>query len=207
MATLAVEDGTLWYDNHGEGRPLVFLHGAWMSADAWEPQVERFGDEYRVIRLDLRGHGRSGTTDRRRYSVDLFVDDLEALLDHLDVEDPIICGLSLGNLITQAYLDRHPTDPAAAVDRWCDLLPEGGRIALLNATPSDHPAARPLNLAFRGFVRAGAPGKRLAHDSPARDLERKVREARVALEARCGDVRRTSLVGGYLTLASGRIVG
>lgn len=98
-------------------------------------------------------------------------------------------------------------DPVEAVHRWCALLPPGGRIALLNATRSDHPAARPLNLAFRGFVRAGAPCKRFAHDSPARDLERKVREAQDALEARCDGVRRRSLAGGFLTLASGRGVG
>jgi ubiquinone/menaquinone biosynthesis C-methylase UbiE len=98
-------------------------------------------------------------------------------------------------------------DPAPVVHRWCDLLPEGGKIVLLNATRSDHPAARPINLAFRGFVRAGAPGKRFARDSPARDLERKVRDARAALEARCDGVRRRSLAFGYLTLASGRVVG
>lgn len=115
MATLAVEDGQLWYDVRGEGRPMVFLHGAWMSGDAWSAQYDRFAGDYRVVRLDLRGHGRSGATDRRRYSVDLFVDDLERLLAHLDIDDPIICGLSLGNLITQEYLNRHPTGPAAVV--------------------------------------------------------------------------------------------
>lgn len=115
MATLAVEDGQLWYDDRGSGPPLVFLHGAWMSGDAWAEQASHFADEYRVIRPDLRGHGRTGPTDRRRYSVELFVDDLEALLAHLEVEAPVICGLSLGNIITQAYLDRHPETPAAAV--------------------------------------------------------------------------------------------
>lgn len=115
MASLAVEDGTLYYDNHGRGQAMVMLHGAWMSGEAWDAQIEPFAEDYRVICPDLRGHGRTGATGRRRYSVDLFVDDLERLLDRLDVEDPIICGLSLGNIITQAYLDRHPDEPAAVV--------------------------------------------------------------------------------------------
>lgn len=115
MASLAVEDGTVYYDNHGNGQAMVLLHGAWMSGDAWDAQIDPFADDYRVIRPDLRGHGRSGASDRRRYSVDLFVDDLERLLDHLDVENPIICGLSLGNIIAQEYLDRHPEEPGAVV--------------------------------------------------------------------------------------------
>ncbi|MFB6296833.1 MAG: alkanonic acid methyltransferase, partial [Halobacteriales archaeon] len=81
------------------------------------------------------------------------------------------------------------------------------RVALLNATRSDRPLVRPLNLAFRGFVRAGAPGNRLARRSPARDLERKVQEAQDALAGRCEAFRRESLAGGYLSLAGGRVVG
>lgn len=115
MAALAVDDGTLYYETHGDGQPLVMLHGAWMNGGAWDEQIDRFAEDYRVIRPDLRGHGRSGATDRRRYSVELFVDDLERLIAELDVEAPIICGLSLGNIITQAYLDRHPAEPAAVV--------------------------------------------------------------------------------------------
>lgn len=116
MAALPLADGSLWYDeNGGSGQPLVFVHGGWMNGDAWTNQIEQFADEYRVITLDLRGHGRTGATDARRYSVELFADDLEDLLDHLDAEDPILCGLSLGNMVTQEYLARHPDRPAAAV--------------------------------------------------------------------------------------------
>lgn len=115
MPTVSVEDGQLWYDDRGEGRPIVFLHGAWMSGDAWKEQYDRFGDDYRVVRVDLRGHGRSGASDRRRYSVELFADDLERLVDHLGLAAPVVCGLSLGNIITQEYLDRHHPSVAAAI--------------------------------------------------------------------------------------------
>lgn len=115
METVAVEDGRLWYDETGTGPPLVFLHGGWMDADAWTPQVQHFAGNFRVIRADLRGHGRTGPTDSRRYSIDLFADDVERLLAHLDVERPILCGLSLGNLVAQTYLHRHPEAVAGAV--------------------------------------------------------------------------------------------
>ena len=96
-------------------------------------------------------------------------------------------------------------DPGGAVDRWCDIVGPGGRVALLNATRSDRSTATPINLAFRGFVRLGAPGKRLARGSPAMDLEAKIERAGTRLQARCEDVRRESLAGGYLRLASGRV--
>lgn len=115
MAALPLGDGSLWYDVTGSGPPLVFIHGGWMNGDAWDEQVDRFAEDYRVVTFDLRGHGRTGATDARRYSVELFADDLEVLLDHLDVEDPILCGLSLGNMVAQEYLHRHPDRPAGAV--------------------------------------------------------------------------------------------
>lgn len=115
MPTISLDDAELWYDEAGSGQPLVLVHGGWLNADAWAPQLDDFADDYRVITVDSRGHGDTGATDARRYSVDLFVDDLERVLAELDVERPILCGLSLGAMTVQAYLDRHPDDVAAAV--------------------------------------------------------------------------------------------
>lgn len=115
MTTVTLDDGQFWYEETGAGPPLVFLHGGWMNADTWRTQVERFAEEYRVITFDLRGHGRTGATDRRQYTVELFADDLERLLNHLDIERPILCGLSLGGMVVQEYLDRHPDRALGAV--------------------------------------------------------------------------------------------
>lgn len=110
MADLALEDGRLWYETTGDadGRPLVFVHGGWLNGTAWQPQIDHFADDYRVVTLDVRGHGKTGATAADRYSIELFADDLEALLSHLDLERPILCGLSLGSMVVQEYLHRHP---------------------------------------------------------------------------------------------------
>jgi len=79
-------------------------------------------------------------------------------------------------------------DPRPAVDGWFDLLAPGGRVALLNAGRSDRAAARPLNLGFRAFVRAAAPGRRGV--SPTRSLERRVATAR-------DQVRQRSVAFGF----------
>lgn len=115
MATLPLEDGRLWYESTGEGRPLVFVHGGWLNGRAWESQVERFAGDYRVITLDVRGHGQTGPTDVDRYSIPLFTDDLEALLDHLELDDPVLVGLSLGSMVVQEFLCRHPDRAAGAI--------------------------------------------------------------------------------------------
>lgn len=98
----------LAYDDDGSGPPLVFLHGGWLSAESWLPQRERFGDEYRIVAPDLRGHGRTGSSDAHRYSIDLLVDDLDGLLDDLGIDECVICGISLGSMVAQTYAARHP---------------------------------------------------------------------------------------------------
>lgn len=115
MPTLPLDDAELHYEETGDGQPLLCLHGGWMHGDAWQPQLDRFADEFRVITVDFRGHGQTGPTDARRYSVELFADDLEALLAHLDIDRPILCGLSLGGMVVQEYLDRHPDGPRGAL--------------------------------------------------------------------------------------------
>lgn len=115
MTTLNVDGGELWFEQRGAGPPVVFVHGGWLDSDLWRGQVEHFTPEYRAVTFDVRGHGRTGATDRRRYSIDLFTDDLEALLAHLDIDRPILCGLSLGSMVVQAYLHRHPERAAAAI--------------------------------------------------------------------------------------------
>ncbi|MFC6767487.1 alpha/beta fold hydrolase [Natrinema soli] len=115
MAELELDDGTIWYETTGDGPPLVLVHGGWMDGTAWEPQIEHFSDDYRVVTLDVRGHGNTGVTEPDQYSIGLFTDDLEALLSRLEIERPILCGLSLGSMVVQEYLDRHSDDAAGAI--------------------------------------------------------------------------------------------
>lgn len=91
----------------GDGTALVFLHGAWVSSRMWQPQIDRFADEYTVITVDFRGHGESGPTDRTKYSVDVFAEDIREVLEALGVTDPVLCGLSLGGIVAQAYSIRY----------------------------------------------------------------------------------------------------
>lgn len=102
MPLVQTNDIETYYEIHGEGRHLVFVHGAGASHDMWSPQVDYFSNRYQVITYDLRGHGKSGGSDRK-YSCELFANDLDKLLTVLDIENPVVCGLSLGGMVVQEY--------------------------------------------------------------------------------------------------------
>jgi pimeloyl-ACP methyl ester carboxylesterase len=96
-----------YYELRGSGPTLVLLHGGFVDCRMWEPQVEEFASDYRVLRYDLRGHGRTGTSARVRYSVELFADDLKALLEALEIQQASVCGLSFGGMVAQAFASKY----------------------------------------------------------------------------------------------------
>lgn len=103
------------YLRGGTGRPVVFVHGLFMSATEWGPQLGALRDDFEVIAYDVRGHGRTGGSAVAAYDVELLAADLEALLDALDVEDPVLVGHSMGGAIAQVYAATHPDRVAGVV--------------------------------------------------------------------------------------------
>jgi non-heme chloroperoxidase len=80
------------------GKPIVFLHGGGQTRASWKRAVEVLAARgYRVISLDLRGHGESDWSPDGDYQLDRFVDDLEAILPTLGAP-PVLVGASLGGL-------------------------------------------------------------------------------------------------------------
>lgn len=97
-----------YYVRRGEGPPIVFIHGAVMDQSQWTPQLEALDDEFTVYAYDIRGHGRTGGSDCSAYSIELYAADLDAFLTELGIEQPILCGLSMGGAIAQMYAASHP---------------------------------------------------------------------------------------------------
>ena len=108
MPTVQTNDIQTYYEEQGDGPPVLFVHGAVLDHGQWDPQVDALSDEYRTIAYDVRGHGRTGGSERDAYSIDLFADDLNAFITALDLEKPVICGLSTGGCIAQVYAARYP---------------------------------------------------------------------------------------------------
>jgi len=108
MPYIRVNNLDHYYEQTGEGPVLVFIHGAFADARIWGPQWEYFSSRYRLVRYDLRGHGRTGASSLERYTINTFADDLASLLDALEISPPVICGLSMGGVIAQAFATQHP---------------------------------------------------------------------------------------------------
>lgn len=89
-----------------DGIPIVFVHGFPFSLETWEPQMRALPNHYRAIAYDVRGHGQSDVGDGQ-YSIEFFVDDLIALLDHLVIKKTILCGLSMGGYIALRAIERY----------------------------------------------------------------------------------------------------
>ena len=99
MPYLSVDNARLYYDEEGTGPPLLFIHGLGSSTRDWFAQVSHFADRYRVIRLDLRGHGRSEST-QGPYHMAQFARDVAVTLRTLDATPAHIVGLSMGGMVT-----------------------------------------------------------------------------------------------------------
>ena len=98
--TLEVGDAALAFRYTGGRSPaLVFIHGAYLSAEAWRPQLGALRGRACLF-VDLRGHGRSARTGYP-YSVAQFAEDVKVLLRHLDLGPVVLCGHSLGGMVAQ----------------------------------------------------------------------------------------------------------
>jgi pimeloyl-ACP methyl ester carboxylesterase len=108
MPAIATNGVETYYERHGEGQPLVFIHGSGWDHRQWMPQVETLTDEYEVICYDVRGHGKTGGSNQSDISYATYTADLKAFIDALDVEQPVLVGLSMGGRIAHRYAAAHP---------------------------------------------------------------------------------------------------
>lgn len=97
----------IYYESHGEGQALMFVHASGGNHAAWWQQVPFFAREHRVITVDLRSFGRSGTAEGGPDALD-FPDDLLAVLDHGAIERPLIVGQSIGAVAALQLAMRAP---------------------------------------------------------------------------------------------------
>ena len=92
----------LRYVQAGKGAPLLLIHGYPLDHTLWQPQVDGLADVARVIAPDLRGFGQSDAPEGV-YTMEVYSDDLRALLDLLQIERAVVCGLSMGGYIALAF--------------------------------------------------------------------------------------------------------
>ena len=120
MPTLDRDGVAIHYEDHGpkdaETLPVLLTHGYAATCLMWRPQLEAFADRYRLISWDMRGHGQSESPpDDARYSRELTVEDMRAILDELGIERAVIAGHSLGGYMSLAFQAMHPERTGALI--------------------------------------------------------------------------------------------
>jgi pimeloyl-ACP methyl ester carboxylesterase len=107
MAYANVNGINLYYETHGQGRPLVLLHGGLGSGEMFGPVLSALAEHHQVIAPDLQGHGRTADIDRP-IDIRLMAGDIAALIDHLHLDKPDVVGYSLGGGVAMQLAFQHP---------------------------------------------------------------------------------------------------
>ncbi|CAG6393095.1 alpha/beta hydrolase [Streptomyces cocklensis] len=114
--TVGSENSTtveLYYEDHGEGQPVVLIHGFPLNGASWERQIPLLLKAgYRVITYDRRGFGKSSQPSAG-YDYDTFAADLKVLVDTLDLRDAVLAGFSMGTGEVTRYLGSYGSERVA----------------------------------------------------------------------------------------------
>jgi len=98
------------------GQPVLFIHGLSQSGLAWHRQLHsELARDFRLIALDLRGHGESERPADAYGDSDLWAQDIAAVIRSLDLERPILSGWSYGGVVICDYLSRYGEDGVGGI--------------------------------------------------------------------------------------------
>jgi len=111
MPFASVSGANVYYEIAGEGEALVFLHAGIADSRMWNDQFARFAAQFRTLRYDLRGFGKT-TAPTQPYS---HVEDLRVLLDHLGIQRAALIGCSNGGRVALDFLLTYPERASALV--------------------------------------------------------------------------------------------
>ena len=98
----------------GAGDPIIFIHGFPFNSTMWQEQLAGVPEGWRFIAPDLRGFGQT-ELGKSALSMDVFADDVVALMDHLALDQAVICGHSMGGYVALSLVTRYPDRVRALV--------------------------------------------------------------------------------------------
>jgi pimeloyl-ACP methyl ester carboxylesterase len=208
---LLVQDTTLVADTHGEGRPLLLIHGGGEDATMLGAQAESLAARgFAVAAYDRRGTGRSGRDAWPGGGAAQHADDARGLIEALGLDSPTVVGVSSGAVIALALAARHP-GAAGRIVAWeppaLGVVPGGG----LAQRALMMPARRHLRRHPGDYVGAQALLLKLILGRPVRVDDPELGATRANAEAMIRDepgiptyrFRRRDLAGAEVTVGLG----
>lgn len=104
---IELDDMRVHYRDEGQGLPLLLIHGSNASLHSWDGWADALADRYRVIRLDLPGHGLTGPHPRDQYSWQQMADFIDHFVSALGLERMVVVGNSMGGAVAWHYAVNH----------------------------------------------------------------------------------------------------
>src|SRR4029077_11490910 len=121
---------------NASGRPIVFIHGFSQCWLAWTRQMHSaLADSYRLIAVDMRGHGLSDKPREGYADSQLWADDVRAVIQSLDLDQPILCGWSYGPLVILDYIRHYGEDSISGINFVGGVTKLGSDEAMSFLTP------------------------------------------------------------------------
>lgn len=120
-------DISLYYKEKGSGIPFVLLHGNSEDGNYFKSQIDFFSNNYRMIAVDTRGHGKS-PRGNAPFTMNQFVEDLSNLLKKLEVSEVILLGFSDGANIAMKFAIKYPEKVKALILNGGNLNTKGVKI-------------------------------------------------------------------------------
>lgn len=114
MTLIRIDDIQMAYTDSGIGRPVVLIHGYPFNRSLWNEQVAALSNSYRVIVPDLRGFGESDSSEGP-VTMNRMAQDVALLMDHLEVPQAVVGGLSMGGYVALAFYKQFPSRVRALV--------------------------------------------------------------------------------------------
>ena len=130
MKTLLYKNTKISYTDSGKGTAIVFLHGFLENKEMWQDYITLFSEKYRVITIDLLGHGESDSLGYV-HEMEENANAVNEVLEHLQIEKPIVTGHSMGGYVALALAELYP----AKIQK----------LVLLNSTSKEDSAEKKLN--------------------------------------------------------------
>ncbi len=105
---ISADGVSIAYEVRGEGEPaLVFIHGWCCDRSYWKEQLPHFAEKYKVVAIDLAGHGESGL-DRKEWTMGAFGEDVVAVVNKLNLDQVVLVGHSMGGFVILEAARRMP---------------------------------------------------------------------------------------------------
>ena len=155
------------YEERGQGFPLILLHGNGENLTYFKDQIAFFSDEYRVIAVDTRGHGRS-PRGIAPFTIRQFADDLREFMEELGIDRAHILGFSDGGNIAAVFAMKYPEKVEKLILNGANLDPSGVKgyfqipitlaYRLMGARGRDRRTTAGKNASFERSTSAGENG-------------------------------------------------